>query len=988
MRLKYFSLFLLLFCAIAAQAQINPLITSDKENQKQWVDSVYKSLSLNEKIGQLFMLPAYSNKNKKHVNFVKKQIKKYHIGSLVFMQGTPLAQAKLDNDYQKLSKVPLLIGIDAEWGLNMRLDNSYRFPWNMTLGAIQDNSLIAEFGKRVGAQCKRLGIQVNFAPVVDVNTNPQNPIIGNRSFGQDPKNVTAKALAFMKGLQSEQVLTTAKHFPGHGDTSTDSHKTLPTVLHSKAYMDTVDLVPYKTLIKNGLTGIMVAHLNVPSLVPIPNLPTTLSKNVVTGLLKKDLKFKGLIFTDALNMKGVANFGKSTTVDLKAFEAGNDVMMFSANIPKAIKKIKKAILKGEISKKRLENSVKKILMAKYWAGLNHYKAIKIKNLNKDLNTVGDDILHRKLVNASITLVKNEFNLVPIADVTQKIAYVKLGEASNEIFVKTLKKYTRVDVISGKNPAQINAKLKAYDVVIIGFHKSNAHPWKSYKFSEYDLKTLNSIARNNKVILDLFASPYALLQIKTFSDIESVMISYQNSKIAQSISAQILFGALSAKGKLPVSIRDDFALGQGICTKNLQRLSYGLPEEVGLNSVKLARIDSMAQAVLSEKMAPGMQVLVARYGKVVFQKSYGFYTDKKVEKVNDNSLYDLASLTKILGALPLVMKAYEEGDFNLETRLDSLFPVLIGSNKDTVTVKEALSHVGRIKAWIAYYLSTIDTITHKPLGKYYRSVKSKKYSIPVAKKLYLRTDYTDSIYKAIADVSQREEIGYKYSGLVFYLFKKYFEAYYKKPMQVLDDTYFYKPLGAQNLTYLPLNKFDKSRIVPTEKDDYYRHQLLRGYVHDMGAAMMGGVSGNAGLFSNANDVAKMMQMYLQRGYYGGKRYFKAKTIETFNHRYYEKDSVRRGLGFDKPQLDPEVLATCGCVSDKSFGHSGFTGNFAWADPESGIVYVFLSNRVYPTMKNTLLGDKDVRTKTQQIIQEAIIDSVGAATLVKKLDSGKKP
>jgi len=982
MRLKFFSLFLLLFCAITIQAQqTDPLLTSDKEKQQQWVDSIYKSMSLNEKIGQLFMLPAYSNKNKRHINFVKKQIKKYHIGSLILMQGTPQKQAELTNSYQLLSKAPLLIGIDAEWGLNMRLQNTYRFPWNMTLGAVQNNDLITQFGKRIGEQCKRLGININFAPVVDVNTNPKNPIIGNRSFGQNPQNVTEKALAFMQGIQSEHILTSAKHFPGHGDTSADSHKTLPTVLHSKAYMDTVDLVPYKKLISKGLTGVMVAHLNVPSLVKTPNLPTSLSQDVVTGLLQNEMGFKGLIFTDALNMKGVANFGKATTVDLKAFEAGNDVMMFSANIPKAIKKIKKAILKGTISNSRLESSVKKILRAKYWAGLNNYKPVKIKNLKKDLVTINDEILHRKLLNKSITLVKNEFDLLPIADVTQKIAYVKLGDASNDTFVETLKKYTRVDVITGKDVAQINTKLQVYDVVIVGFHKSNASPWKSYKFSETELKTLQLIARNNKIILDVFASPYALLQIKTFTDIESVIVSYQNSKIAQSISAQILFGALQASGKLPVSINDDFAVGQGIVTKNLHRLSYGLPEEVGMSSKKLARIDSMAQAVLSEKMAPGMQVLVARNGKVVFQKSYGFYTDKKQEKVNNNSLYDLASLTKILGALPLVMKTYEEGNFNFETRLDSLFPVLVGSNKDTVTVREALSHVGRIKAWIPYYLKTIDSVTHKPLGKYYHSVKSKEYSISVAKNLYLRTDYTDSIYKAIADVPQREATGYKYSGLVFYLFKRYFENLYNAPMQTLDDNYFYHPLGAQNLTYLPLQKFDSTRIVPTEKDTYFRHQLLRGYVHDMGAAMMGGVSGNAGLFSNANDVAKMMQMYLQKGYYGGKRYFKAKTLDTFNHRYYEKDSVRRGLVFDKPQLNPEVLATCGCVSDKSFGHSGFTGNFTWVDPESGIVYVFLSNRVYPTMANTILADKDVRTKTQKIIQDAIIRHDTVPILVKK-------
>jgi CubicO group peptidase (beta-lactamase class C family) len=595
----------------------------------------------------------------------------------------------------------------------------------------------------------------------------------------------------------------------------------------------------------------------------------------------------------------------------------------------------------------------------------------------------------LVENSITLIKNTYEIFPIQNLEeQKIAYVKLGDSEADDFVTTLKKYTQVDVISSEKLDGLMTELEPYNMVIIGFHKSNKNPWKSYKFTNRELVWLQEIARNHTVILDVFASPYSLLQLRSFKNINGILVSYQNSKISQSISAQILFGALQASGKLPVSINDAFEVGQGIVTKNLRRLSYGIPEEVGMSSSQLARIDSMAQAVLSEKMAPGMQVLVARNGKVVFQKSYGFYTDKKSEKVNNNSLYDLASLTKILGALPLVMKTYEEGNFNFETRLDSLFPVLVGSNKDTVTVKEALSHVGRLKSWIPYYLKTIDSISHQPLAKYYSAVKSEKYSIPVAKNLYLRTDYTDSIYKAIADAPQREEAGYKYSGLVFYLFKNYFEDLYNKPMQTLDAQYFYKPLGALNLGYLPLQKFDSTRIVPTEKDTYFRHQLLRGYVHDMGAAMMGDVSGNAGLFSNSNDIAKMMQMYLQKGYYGGKRYFKAKTLDTFNHRYYEKDSVRRGLVFDKPQLNPEVLATCGCVSDKSFGHSGFTGNFTWADPESGIVYVFLSNRVYPTMANTILADKDVRTKTQQIIQDAIILSDKESVLTIKPKSNKQP
>lgn len=975
-------IFLVVFVLVSSflQAQdTNPLSTKDTNTQKKWVDSIYKKLTLDDKIGQLFMVAAYSNKNDEHTASVKKLIKKYHIGSLIFMQGNPLVQAKLTNSYQALSKVPLLIGIDAEWGLNMRLDNTYSFPWNMTLGAIENDSLLIEFGKRVGEQCKRLGIHVNFAPVVDVNTNPLNPIIGNRSFGQDPKNVSAKALAFMQGIQSEHVLTTAKHFPGHGDTATDSHQELPVILHSKTYMDRVDLYPYKTLIKNGLTGVMVAHLNVPSLESEPNLPTSLSSNVINKLLKKELGFKGLVFTDALNMKGVANFGKSTTVDLKAFNAGNDVLMFSDNIPKAIKKIKQDLKNGNITAARLETSVKKILMAKYWVGLNHYKPIDEANLTANLVSIKDELLYRKLMGKAITLVKNEQNIFPITDVSQKIAYVKLGNTSNEYFVESLKKYTRVDVVAGINNDDLINKLEAYDLVIVGFHKSNDSPWKNYKFSNVELATLMSIARNNKVILDIFASPYTLLQIKSFTDIEAVMVSYQNSVIAQELSAQMLFGAIPAVGKLPVSIKDNFKMGEGLVSEDLHRLSYGLPEEVGMSSLKLKRLDSMADVVISEKMAPGLQLLVARNGKVIFQKSYGYFTYDKNQKVSNNHLYDLASVTKMIGMLPVIMKAYEEQQFNLETRLDSLFPILKGSNKDTVTVKEALSHVGNLSAWIPFYLKTVDSITKQPLKQYYSNLRSDVFDISVAENLFMRRDYIDSIYKAIADEPQLKKPGYKYSGLVFYLFKDYFEKLYHKPFQNFVDKSIYQQIGADHLTYLPLNKFNKKDIIPTEDDNYFRHQLLQGYVHDMGAAMMGGVNGNAGLFSNANDIAKMMQMYLQKGSYGGKRYFKSQTFDTFNYRYYKKDSVRRGLGFDKPQLNKDILVTCGCVSDASFGHSGFTGNFAWADPESGIVYVFLSNRVYPTMTNDKLFLQDIRTKTQQIIQDAIIDNDMASTLV---------
>jgi len=972
MKFKLFLLIFLFTYAFVEAQDEDPLAKADTYGQQVWVDSILKSMTIDQKIGQLFMIQAYSNRDAQHQADVVSLIKKYKVGGLVFFQGTPKKQAEMTNYFQSISKMPLLIGFDGEWGLNMRLDNTYRFPWNMTLGAIQDESLIEEFGVMLGKHHKRMGIHVNFAPVVDVNVNPNNPIIGNRSFGEDPKNVASKAIAFVKGMQSENVLANAKHFPGHGDTDVDSHTALPSIPFSLQRLDSVELHPYKELFKNGLASIMVAHLSVPAYEPNTSLPSSLSKNIITDLLKEKLGFKGLIFTDALNMKGAANFSTSAEINLEVIKAGNDILLMPEDVPGSFEKLKQAVLDSTITETRLDESVKKILKAKYWAGLRTLAPVPMQNLQADLNGKDAESLHYKLVEHATTLLKNELQVFPVKDLVEnKIAYVKLGDDDNATFINRLNDYTQVDVISGKRLDDVIKKLEPYNLVIIGYHKSNANAWKGYKFTNKELVWLQEIARNKRVILDVFASAYSLLDIKTFTNIESIVVSYQNSTIAQDVSAQQIFGALSTKGKLPVSIHSDFPVGTGINSVNLYRLSYGVPEQIGMSSKKLERIDSLARQIIKSKMAPGLQVLVARKGKIVYRKSFGYHTDKKETRVQNNHIYDLASITKILGGLPLIMKAEEEGKFTIDSHIGDIFPLIKNTDKQNITVKEALSHYANLQAWIPYYLATIDSITQKPSRKYYRNKPSKEYSVLVAKNLYLRTDYKDSMYQAIVDSPLLTKKRYKYSGLVFYLFKDYFEKTYRQKMDVLDNSFFYKPLGAKTLTYNPLDNFSAKLIVPTERDLYFRNQLLRGYVHDQGAAMFGGVNGNAGLFSNANDVAKMMQMYMQEGYYGGKRYFKPETIRKFNTRYYAKKKVRRGLGFDKPQIDKRQKATCGCVSPNSFGHSGYTGTYTWADPETELVYVFLSNRVYPTAKNKGMVKYNIRTIGQQIVQDAIVE-----------------
>ena len=658
----------LLNAVVGFGQSINPLQTIDSLQQKEWVDKILDSMTVEEKIGQLFMVAAYSNKDEKHEKFISDLIEKYYIGSLIFFQDQPIKQAELTNKYQELSKYPLLIGIDGEWGLNMRLKETYRFPWNMTLGAVQHEKLIEEMGKAIGEHCNRMGIHMNFGPVVDVNINPENPIIGNRSFGENPYNVAEKAIAFTKGMQSKHVLASAKHFPGHGDTDTDSHHKLPVIDFTRERLDSVELYPYKQIIEEGIAGVMVAHLSVPVLESNEALPSSLSGNIVTDLLQGELGFKGLIITDALNMKASANFASSQEINLGAILAGNDLLDVPLNIPESVELFKEALESGELTEERLDLSVRKILMTKYWAGLHEYQPIEIDGLLEDVNRVEDDVLHRKLVQESLTLLKNDNQILPLRELDKnKIAYVQLGDDSGRTFLESLQKYTQVDEVSGATLDELIDKLKPYQKVIVGYHKSNKNPWKSFKFKNQELVWLQEIARNNQVILDVFASPYSLLQLKSVTNINALLLSYQNSKFAQDLSAQAIFGAVDVHGKIPVSINDFFKEGDGFFLRSIDRLGYELPETVGMNSQQLAKIDSVANIVLKEEMAPGMQVLVARKGKVVFEKSYGYHTSAKQQKVKNSDKYDIASMTKILATLPLLMRLEEQHEFGINSTM---------------------------------------------------------------------------------------------------------------------------------------------------------------------------------------------------------------------------------------------------------------------------------------------------------------------------------
>ncbi len=954
-------------CTLSAQTP-NPLVAVDYEAQQQWVDSTYGQLSFDEKIGQLFMVMAFSEQGKEHFDAISKNIDENKIGGVIFSLGGPLGQTDWLNRFQKKSKIPLLIGMDAEWGVAMRLDSVQAFPWNMTLGAIQDDKLVQAVGYRIGEQAKRLGIHINFAPSVDINTNPKNPIIGNRSFGEDKVNVAQKGIAFMNGMHEAGVLSSAKHFPGHGDTATDSHLGLPSINFSSERIDEVELYPFKKIIQAGVSSVMVAHLDIPAL--DAGIPSSLSQKTVQVLLQDSLKFKGLVITDALNMKGASGISPKYGIDVAAFLAGNDILLIPNNVSTAIKKMKRAFKAKKFTEERLAVSVKKILKAKYLVGLNKYKPVSKENLSTDLNTIEDDYLIAKAMQAAVTLVQNKNNILPLSK-EPTYGYLKLGDDTGSTFKNSLLQKLKIHTVDASLPNdKIIQALASYKKVIIGFHRSNASPWKASSFSKKEHQLLTALTKDHSIILDVFVKPYALSSLGNLDAIDGLVVSYQNSSIAQKASAEILLGERKASGRLPVSIAPSYPVGTGITLVGPTELGTGTPLEVGLMPERLSRIDTLAQIAMDSLMTPGMQILVARHGKVVFNKSYGYHTYEKKRAVTNTDIYDLASLTKVLATLPMVMKEVDLGKLTLDTQLGTLNEAWNTSNKADISIQEMLSHYARLTPWIPFYKETLKANPLKLNKKFYRKRQSKRFPVVIADRFYGKNNLSKLISDQILASELRDTLEYKYSDIPYFFMKDLLEDRYQKSLETLAEDTFYKPLGLVRTGFNPNKNTPNQTVIPSEIDTYYRNQELKGEVHDMAAAMLGGVGGHAGLFSNASEVAILMQLFLQKGRYADKQYFSSATFDQFNQCLYCDQGNRRGVGFDKPQLEGRG-STCGCVPKSSFGHSGFTGTYAWADPEHELIYVFLSNRTYPSMDNNLLLKHDIRTRIQQYIYEAIIN-----------------
>ncbi len=965
-------LLLSLFVTLQSLAQQN--------SASRWADSVFKTLSPDEQIAQLMVVRLSTINANKTVTFfdssVAELIKQYNIGGICIFQGSPVKQANIINRLQAMAKTPIMMCIDAEWGVGMRMtDSVLPLPKQMMLGAVQDSNIAYQYGRIVAAQCKRIGIQVNYAPVVDVNNNPDNPVINDRSFGEDKYKVSSYAIQYMKGMQDNGVMACAKHFPGHGDVAVDSHYDLPVIKKSMAQLESLELYPFRQIFKAGVGSVMIAHLYIPSIDTSANRATSLSKNNVTGLMRNELGYQGLTFTDALEMQGVKKFFPNGEASVESLIAGNDMLCLPADVPLAIAKIKTAIDSGRLSWTDIEMHCRKVLQAKYQYGLARLQPINTDNLTNDLNSSVPFM--RKLVaeNALTVLKKTDAAFFPMPakenPATKDVVYISVGTNSNNAFANRMQADYNADIIyfdykqDASRIKEIVAQVKKdHKKVIIGIHAYSRTPANNFGISKNAVDLVTQLQQKTKAITFVFGNPYA---IKNWCHAKNLVACYEDDSIIHNIAIDLLQGKIGAKGKLPVTVCEKFKFGTGI---NYDALAPVDPSKLSLDARKLGFIDAIAEDAIVKGAAPGAVVLVAKDGKIAYYKTYGSFSYDRAEPVTAESIYDMASVTKICATTISVMKLYDQGKLDLKKKLGDYLPWVRGTNKEQLSVENILLHQAGLVAYIPFYRETIDA-SGVPLPGFYSTVKNDSFGIRVANNLYMRNDWRDTIYKRILQSPLGKANRYIYSDNDFIFLGKIVEAISGLSLDEYVKKEFYKPMGLTTAGFKPAEQFSLNRIAPTEQEKYFRLQLLRGDVHDPGAAMFGGVAGHAGLFSNAYDLAVIMQMLLNGGTINGKRYLQKGTVELFTA--YHSSISRRGYGFDKPEKDNHIRPDpypCYTASPLTFGHTGFTGTCVWADPTYNLVFVFLSNRVNPEGgDNRKLLTMNVRTNIQEAIYKAM-------------------
>ncbi|MEZ5070394.1 MAG: glycoside hydrolase family 3 N-terminal domain-containing protein [Bacteroidales bacterium] len=970
---------------------------------EDWVDSLLQTLDLEEKIGQMIMVQAYSNQGALHERNLDRMVRRNHIGGVAFFQGDPLSQARITNQLQESSDVPLLVAIDGENGLGMRLEGCIVYPDQMILGAIANEALIYNLGQDMARQMKRLGVHMNLGPVADVNRNPDNPVIHTRSFGENAGDVAFKTVALIRGMQDEGVLTVAKHFPGHGDTGTDSHRDLPLISGDRARLDSIELLPFQSAIFAGITGVMTGHLSVPALDARTDRPATFSDSIILDLLRNEMGFTGLVVTDALNMGAVSQEFEPGEREVEAVKAGNDILLMPSDVPEAIAAIKRAVRKGEISEERIDASCRRILEAKHWSGAWRRDRIETRDLLAELNRPSYMTHYRRLAEASLTLVRNRNNTLPLKDLDHThLATVTVsndGMAGNGATADLYVPGTHFTIASTASRAEFDAlrrTLSEFNTLVVQIWNTRDRASRQYGINDEVVRFVENLEGPGRMILNLAGYPFVLNRFGNLDRMDAILLSYRDDSLFQDKAMQGLFGGIALEGRASVSGGRYVQAGEGLSPGSPVRLSYGDPLDVGLDPDTLLQMERIIREAIGEKAIPGCQLLVARKGRVVWHKAYGYHGYRGRREVRLDDIYDLASVTKISSTLPALMRLHDQGLFHEDSLLGSYGVVPDHSNKTGLLVREILTHQSGLVAWIPFYYETIEPLDTSqrlisnrwsyshPLrlgrGAYangnvkfadslYQWNYEPDYTVRVADHMYLRNDYRDTMYRRIFD-SELLSHEYRYSDLSFLLMQLVAEKLSDTLLYPYVQEAFYGPLGATTTGFLPLDRFPRERIVPTENDLFFRRQLLQGHVHDPGAAMLGGVAGHAGLFSNANDLAKLMQMYLNGGTYGGERFIREETLAEYTACQYCEEGNRRGLGFDRSVPEEDSGPACDSASPSSYGHTGFTGTMVWMDPECDLLFVFLSNRVHPDQSNGKLIDHNVRTRIQQVIYDALV------------------
>jgi beta-glucosidase-like glycosyl hydrolase/CubicO group peptidase (beta-lactamase class C family) len=1008
---KLFLLLVLIPGIIRCSAQHTTTLSAD-----EWVDSVFRTLSPDEKITQLMVIrlsgidpatrrPVFYDKE------VEEDVRKYNVGGICLFQGDPLTQASHINHYQEIVRTPILFCIDAENGLGMRMDSIEGLPRQMMLGAMGDPSLVYQYGRLVGEQCRRIGIQVNYAPVVDINNNPDNPVINDRSFGEDKFKVADYGVQYMKGMQDEGVMACAKHFPGHGDVAVDSHLDLPVIGKTRQQLDSLELYPFRAMFKAGVGSVMIAHLYIPAIDNTPNRATSLSYNNVTKLLRKQLHYDGISFTDALEMKGVAKFFPDGDASVQSLIAGNDMLCLPGDVALSLEKIKKAITEKKIKWKDIDVHVKKVLYAKYTCGLANWHPVSYDHLTADLNA-GIKEMRRQVAENAITLLRNDVPSIfplrptdsmrpaavspiaarPAARMARKVAYIGMGLTEDNEFSRRMRSdydaqvyYFDYNLDSVKAAAALELLSRRYDVLVIGLHSYARYPARNFSISQPAAWLLRELQQKEKAVTVVFGNPYA---IRNSCDAPVLVACYEDDDVTQDVAADLLNGKFAARGHLPVSVCDSWKAGAGIAGP--ERLLPAVdPAALGMDMQRLQKIDAICQEAITKEATPGCVVLVAKGGKIAYEKAFGYMTYEKKEPVYKETLYDMASCTKICATTMAVMKLYDEGRLDVQKTLGDYLPWVRGSNKESLRIWDVLLHQAGLAAFIPFYRETIDSTKEGyPLPGLYTPSPDSVHAVRVAEGLYLRTDWEDTMYLRILQSRLGPKDKYVYSDNDFILMGKVVEAITGMPLDEYVKKTYYDPLGMTTAGFKPRERFPLGRIAPTALEPIFRRQMIRGDVHDPGAAMFGGVAGHAGLFSDAYDLALLEQMLLNGGTLNGQTFLKRSTIDFFTA--YHSDVSRRGLGFDKPEKDNahrKEPYPCLSASPATFGHTGFTGTCVWVDPKYDLIYIFLSNRVNPVENNPRLSGLSIRGRIEETIYQSMGVDMNAPVNPKAEKKGKR-